>query len=137
MLVVAGSGRSGTSLFTGLTGRLGVHIPKPEVSANRSNPRGFGEPRWLVDYHNELLSMVDVAIEDGRPEAWELTDKVAEQPEVLDGLVDVARDAVRGERPDRGEGPSARLVLRSSTGPRPNGSAPRCTSRPCCGTPPR
>jgi hypothetical protein len=87
MLVVAGSGRSGTSLFTGLTGRLGVHIPKPEVSANRSNPRGFGEPRWLVDYHNELLSMVDVAIEDGRPEAWELTDKVAEQPEVLDGLV--------------------------------------------------
>src|SRR5436853_7159 len=47
MLVVAGSGRSGTSLFTGLTGRLGVHIPKPEVSANRSNPRGFGEPRWL------------------------------------------------------------------------------------------
>ena len=41
MLVVAGSGRSGTSLFTGLTGRLGVHIPKPEVSANRSNPRGF------------------------------------------------------------------------------------------------
>ena len=87
MLVVAGSGRSGTSLFTGLTGRLGVHIPKPEVSANRSNPRGFGEPRWLVDYHNELLALVDVAIEDGRPEAWELTDKVAERPELLDRLV--------------------------------------------------
>ena len=44
-----------------------VHIPKPEVSANRSNPRGFGEPRWLVDYHNELLATVDVVIEDGRP----------------------------------------------------------------------
>ena len=71
MLVVAGSGRSGTSLFTGLTGRLGVHIPKPEVSANRSNPRGFGEPRWLVDYHNELLASVDVGVEDGRPEAWD------------------------------------------------------------------
>jgi hypothetical protein len=40
----------------------------------------------LVDYHNELLSMVDVAIEDGRPEAWELTDKVAERPEALDRL---------------------------------------------------
>ena len=63
MLVVAGSGRSGTSLFTGLTGRLGVYIPKPEVSANRSNPRGFGEPRWLVDYHNELLSSADVVVE--------------------------------------------------------------------------
>lgn len=88
MLVVAGSGRSGTSLFAGLTGRLGVHIPKPEVSANRSNPRGFGEPRWLVDFHNDLLSSVDVVIEDGRPEAWELTDKVAERPDVLDRLVD-------------------------------------------------
>ncbi|MFZ2014690.1 MAG: hypothetical protein WAV00_12765 [Nocardioides sp.] len=88
MLVVAGSGRSGTSLFTGLTGRLGVHIPKPEVSANRSNPRGFGEPRWLVDYHNELLASVDVGVEDGRPEAWDLTDRVAQKPEALEALVD-------------------------------------------------
>jgi len=88
ILVVAGSGRSGTSLFTGLAGRLGVHIPKPEVSANRSNPRGFGEPRWAVDFHNELLSSVDVVIEDGRPEAWDLTDKVAERSKALDRLVE-------------------------------------------------
>src|SRR3954471_1622344 len=88
MLVVAGSGRSGTSLFTGLTGRLGVHIPNPEVSANRSNPRGFGEPRWLVDYHNDLLSSVDVVVEDGRPEAWDLTDRIAEDPRALGALVD-------------------------------------------------
>jgi hypothetical protein len=88
MLVVAGSGRSGTSLFTGLTGRLGVHIPKPEVSANKSNPRGFGEPRWLVDFHNDLLSSVDVVVEDGRPEAWDLTDKVAEDATALDPLVE-------------------------------------------------
>ncbi|MDX6358641.1 MAG: hypothetical protein QOH37_1695 [Nocardioidaceae bacterium] len=88
ILVVAGSGRSGTSLFTGLTGRLGVYIPKPEVSANRSNPRGFGEPRWAVDFHNELLASVDVVIEDGRPEAWELTDKIAERPKTLDRLVE-------------------------------------------------
>jgi hypothetical protein len=88
MLVVAGSGRSGTSLFTGLTGRLGVHIPKPEVSANKSNPRGFGEPRWLVDYHNDLLSSVDVVVEDGRPEAWDLTDKLAADPKALGPLVD-------------------------------------------------
>lgn len=88
MLVVAGSGRSGTSLFTGLTGLLGVHIPKPEVKANKSNPRGFGEPRWLVDYHNDLLSRVDVVIEDGRPEAWDLTDGLAEDPSALGPLVD-------------------------------------------------
>ncbi|HEX4471996.1 MAG TPA: hypothetical protein VH085_08510 [Nocardioides sp.] len=88
MLVVAGSGRSGTSLFTGLTGRLGVHIPKPEVSANRSNPRGFGEPRWLVDYHNDLLSSVDVVVEDGRPEAWDLTDALAADERALGPLVE-------------------------------------------------
>ena len=40
ILVVAGSGRSGTSLFTGLTSRLGLHVPKPEVKSNRSNPTG-------------------------------------------------------------------------------------------------
>jgi hypothetical protein len=87
VLIVAGSGRSGTSLFTGLTARLGVHIPKPEVRPNRSNPRGFGEPRWAVDFHNELLASVDVAIEDGRPESWELTDKVAERPKAVKRLV--------------------------------------------------
>ena len=87
VMVVAGSGRSGTSLFTGLAGRLGAHIPQPEVSANRSNPRGFGEPRWLVDFHNDLLSTVDVTIEDGRPEAWDLTDAAAEDPRATEPLV--------------------------------------------------
>src|SRR3569623_3566132 len=85
-LVDAGTGRSGTSLFTGLTGRLGVHIPKPEVSANRSNPRGFGEPRWLVDYHNDLLAQVDVVVEDGRPEARDLTHAHAADEEALGTL---------------------------------------------------
>src|SRR5262245_27544648 len=87
LLVVAGSGRSGTSLFTGLTGRLGVHVPQPEVLADSSNPRGFGEPRWLVDYHNDLLASLDVTVEDGRPEAWGLTDAVAEQEQALTTLV--------------------------------------------------
>ncbi len=82
ILLVAGSGRSGTSLFTGLTGELGLHIPKPEVQANRSNPRGFGEPRWAVDFHNELLAAVDVVVDDGRPEAWELTDALAEDDRI-------------------------------------------------------
>jgi hypothetical protein len=82
ILLVAGSGRSGTSLFTGLTGELGLYIPKPEVKANRSNPRGFGEPRWAVDFHNELLSSLDVVVDDGRPEAWMLTDALAQDDAV-------------------------------------------------------
>jgi hypothetical protein len=87
ILVVAGSGRSGTSLFTGLAGRLGLHVPQPEVMANETNPRGFGEPRWLVDFHDELLSSADVMVVDGRPEAWELTDRLAEDADAMDRLV--------------------------------------------------
>jgi hypothetical protein len=87
ILVVAGSGRSGTSLFTGLAGRLGLHVPQPEVTADETNPHGFGEPRWLVDFHEELLASADVMVVDGRPEAWELTDQVADDPEALDRLV--------------------------------------------------
>ena len=81
LLVVAGSGRSGTSLFTGLVSRLGVYIPQPELKANETNPRGFGEPRWALAFHKEMLESVDVAHDDARPDAWELTGQVAERPQ--------------------------------------------------------
>ena len=80
MLVVAGSGRSGTSLFAGISGRLGLHIPQPEVKANDTNPRGFGEPRWAVAFHKEPLAAVDVTHDDGRPQAWDPAG-VLERPE--------------------------------------------------------
>jgi len=77
LLLVAGSGRSGTSLFAGLTNRLGMHIPQPEVVADRSNPRGFGEPRWAVDFHEQLLRSVAVTPEDARPDAFAITERIA------------------------------------------------------------
>jgi hypothetical protein len=77
---VAGSGRSGTSLVAGLVGRLGFHIPVPEVTADASNPTGFGEPRWAVDFHTRLLKQLAVGPEDGRPEAWELARGAVELP---------------------------------------------------------
>ncbi len=72
LVLVAGAGRSGTSLVTGLVGRLGFAIPLPEVKADESNPKGFSEPRWAVDFHTRLLRQLAMAPEDGRPEAWEL-----------------------------------------------------------------
>lgn len=80
LLVVAGSGRSGTSLMASLAGRLGLLVPQPEVKANKSNPSGFGEPRWAVDFHDGLLKSVAVTREDARPEALELAHRVAERP---------------------------------------------------------
>ncbi|WP_299053498.1 sulfotransferase family protein [uncultured Nocardioides sp.] len=75
VLFVVGSGRSGTSTMSGTLQTLGMHVPQPEVVADESNPRGFGEPRWVVDLHNELLKRVNVQVSDARPSAWFETGK--------------------------------------------------------------
>ena len=78
LVLVVGVGRSGTSLLSGILGQLGLHIPKPEVRANRTNPRGFGEPRWVVDFHWRLLRERRVEVNDARPSAWETMAGTAE-----------------------------------------------------------
>lgn len=80
LLIVAGSGRSGTSLCSGLVHRLGLHLPLPEKAGNRNNPRGFGEPEWAVDFDRRMLRSVEVGLEDTRPGAWARAAKVAELP---------------------------------------------------------
>src|SRR5687767_3349918 len=73
LILVAGSGRSGTSLFTGIVQRLGYAVPQPEVPADETNPRGFGESQWVIDFHTRLLRRAGVQVADARPEAWALT----------------------------------------------------------------
>lgn len=70
LLLVVGSGRSGTSVFASLLPRLRFSVPQPEVAADQSNPRGFGEPQWVVDFHTELLREARVQTTDARPGAW-------------------------------------------------------------------
>lgn len=70
VVFVAGSGRSGTSLMSGILKHMGLHVPQPEVAADNTNPKGFGEPQWVVDFHNELLRRVVVHASDARPAAW-------------------------------------------------------------------
>ncbi len=70
VLFVAGAGRSGTSTLAGLMQILGLHVPQPEVAADETNPKGFGEPRWVVDHHDRLLKEAVVQVSDARPEAW-------------------------------------------------------------------
>ncbi len=79
LLLVAGSGRSGTSLFTGLTSRLGFHIPQPEIKANEANPHGHGEPKWALGFHKQLMRSLAISHDDARPGAWELADRVADR----------------------------------------------------------
>ena len=73
LVLVVGVGRSGTSLLAGVLSQLGFHIPQPEVQADETNPRGFGEPRWVVDFHMKLLRRRLVTVNDSRPAAWDAT----------------------------------------------------------------
>ncbi len=77
VLFVAGAGRSGTSTFAGLMQLLGLHVPQPEVVADESNPKGFGEPAWVVEHHDRLLKEAGVQVSDARPDAWFETGRVS------------------------------------------------------------
>jgi hypothetical protein len=82
MIFVAGSGRSGTSLFSGMLQRLGYHVPQPEVPADDTNPKGFAESQWVVDFHTRLLRQAKVQVSDARPTAWAETAQVTLDEEV-------------------------------------------------------
>ena len=77
VLFVAGAGRSGTSTMAGLMQILGLHVPQPEVEADATNPKGFGEPRWAVEHHDRLLKEAVVQVSDARPEAWFETGRIS------------------------------------------------------------
>jgi hypothetical protein len=86
LVLVVGVGRSGTSLLAGVLGQLGFHIPQPEVTADDTNPKGFGEPRWVVDFHSRLMRRLRVIVFDARPVAFEKTAAVADDPKVGEEL---------------------------------------------------
>ncbi|MGZ4596218.1 MAG: sulfotransferase family protein [Actinomycetes bacterium] len=78
LVLVAGVGRSGTSVFAGILRQAGFHVPQPEVDADSTNPKGFGEPRWVVDFHRRQLEARRVSVWDSRPAAWEDTAHAAD-----------------------------------------------------------
>ncbi len=83
LLLVIGVGRSGTSAFTGILREAGFHVPQPEVAADDTNPRGFSEPRWVVDFHTRELKRRRVTTIDSRPAAFAATAKSATDEAVL------------------------------------------------------
>jgi hypothetical protein len=77
LLIVAGPSRSGTSLVTGLVSCLGFYIPQPEVQADKTNPKGFAEPRWAVDFHKRLMQAGSLQRSDTRPDAIDRATRAA------------------------------------------------------------
>ncbi len=72
LVLVSGSGRSGTSSLAGTLKRLGLHVPQPEVEPSETNPRGFYEPQWVIDFHKRHLKELALFNIDSRPAAVDL-----------------------------------------------------------------
>jgi hypothetical protein len=72
LVLVSGSGRSGTSSLAGTLKRLGLHVPQPEVQASETNPRGFYEPQWVIDFHKRHLKELALFNIDSRPAAVDI-----------------------------------------------------------------
>ncbi len=83
VVVVAGSGRSGTSTVAGVLKMLGLHIPQPEVPGDRTNPRGFFEPQWAVRFQSRLLRQASVLLTDSRPQGFTRTEEIGRRDEVV------------------------------------------------------
>lgn len=79
LVLVTGTGRSGTSTMSGTLHHLGLHVPGPHLGANESNPKGFFESRWSVRFHNRICERAGISIADSRPEALGLV-RAALQP---------------------------------------------------------
>jgi len=71
VLLVTGSGRSGTSSLAGSLKHLGWHVPQPEVPAADRNSKGHFEPQWVISFHKRALRRVGVGGSDSRPDALE------------------------------------------------------------------
>src|SRR5262245_31981867 len=71
LVLITGTGRSGTSTMSGALHHLGLYVPGPYLGANESNPKGFFESRWAVRFHNRLTERAGINIFDSRPGAFE------------------------------------------------------------------
>jgi len=72
LVLITGTGRSGTSTMSGTFDHLGLHVPGPYLGANKSNPKGFFESKWAVQCLQQITSGSGINDFDSRPEAFAL-----------------------------------------------------------------
>jgi hypothetical protein len=86
LVLVIGPGRSGTSTIAGALTRVGLEVPGRAIRGNDTNPSGFYEPRWVVDFHKSLLQSSQVENLDSSPSAIHRTANAADKDDVQDTL---------------------------------------------------
>jgi hypothetical protein len=70
IVLVLGPGRSGTSTMAGTLALSGFTVPNP-VAPEESNPAGFFEPQWVMNFHLGLLERAGVRTLDADPDAMD------------------------------------------------------------------
>jgi len=95
LVLVTGTGRSGTSTIAGSLHHLGLEVPGPYLGANQSNPKGFFESRWAVKFHKRITRAAGITDMDSRPDALARA-RSAVTPERREELVSFLRDRVSG-----------------------------------------
>ncbi len=95
LVLITGTGRSGTSTMSGTFHHLGLHVPGPHLGADESNPKGFFESRWAVRFHKELLARAGINDFDSRPDAIDLAQRA---------VTDELRARLRGFLEQKSEG---------------------------------
>jgi hypothetical protein len=56
IILIVGSGRSGTSMLTEILSRAGCYLGEELIEANQFNERGYFENRRFVEFHRKLLA---------------------------------------------------------------------------------
>lgn len=87
VVVVLGSGRSGTSLLMQILVRLGMGVSSDLVPANASNTEGFYEHIDTIDIHQELFGCLSGAVTLPLPANWLDTDCAREAKTKLDQIL--------------------------------------------------
>ena len=86
IIIVIGPGRSGTSTVAGALCHAGFEVPGRAIRGNPTNPSGFYEPRWVVDFHRTLLDDSHVCSYDTMPDAEERIARATAKPAVRETL---------------------------------------------------
>jgi hypothetical protein len=71
LVLITGTGRSGTSTMAGTLHHLGLAVPGPYLGANDSNPKGFYESRWATRFHKRITAAARIHDMDSRPTAFD------------------------------------------------------------------
>lgn len=87
LVFVLGPGRSGTSTMAGALSHSGYTVPQA-IKGNETNPSGFFEPRWVVNFHRRLLRATGVRTLDTNPDVLKRLQKVLTDQAIRDELRD-------------------------------------------------